>query len=217
MVGGATLAAGSAALITSTGSSQAASTSAIEEVVAKAQITELRRLYGKATDLLGAGKDHENICGNAKALGRQIYNRIFTDDASIVAGGSLTATGGEEWADVVQGALATFSATQHMLGTKLVDIHEMPVDGSGGDGTMQSYLNALHEFAPGGNIGIYRGTYFDQCRYTEGTGWQIYDMNLVYVSIETREHTPPASPEEESAEDEPSEEGGGEGEGDGEG
>ena len=219
MVGGATLAAGSAALFATTGSRLAASTSAIKEVVAKAQITELRRLYGKATDLLGAGKDHENICGNSEALARQIYQRIFTEDATIDAsGGALTGVGPDDWADKVAGALASFSATQHMLGTQLVDIHEMPVDGSSGDATMQSYLNALHEFAPQGTILIVRGTYFDKARHSPENGWQIYDMNLVYVSIETREHTPPAPPEEESTEEEASEEeSGGEGEGNGEG
>ncbi len=77
----------------------------------------------------------------------------------------------------------------------------MPVDGSSGDATMQSYLNALHEFAPQGTILIVRGTYFDKARHSPENGWQIYDMNLVYVFIETREHTPPAPPEEESTEE----------------
>ena len=96
-------------------------------------------------------------------------------------------------------ALATFSATQHMLGTQLVDIDEMPDgEGCGGGARMQSYLNALHEW-PNGNIGIYRGTYFDKVRYTPEVGWQIYDMNLVLASWETRVH---AVPEEESSEDE---------------
>lgn len=199
MVGGAALAAGSAALVASTGTSRAASASAIEEVVAKAEIMELRRLYGKATDLLGAGKDHDHF-GQDGTLGtevkhymaRNIYRRIFTEDATISAsGGALTAVGPDEWADKVAGALGAFSATQHMLGTQLVDIEEMPDgEGCGGSARMQSYLNGLHEFSPGGNIFIYRGTYFDKCRYTD-RGWQIYDMNLVLVSSEMREHGQP--------------------------
>ena len=199
MVGGAALAAGSAALVASTGTSRAASASAIEEVVAKAEIMELRRLYGKATDLLGAGKDHDHF-GKDGTLGtevkhymaRNIYRRIFTEDAPISAsGGALTAVGPDEWADKVAGALGAFSATQHMLGTQLVDIEEMPDgEGCGGSARMQSYLNGLHEFSPGGNIFIYRGTYFDKCRYTD-RGWQIYDMNLVLVSSEMREHGQP--------------------------
>ena len=199
MVGGAALAAGSAALVASTGTSRAASASAIEEVVAKAEIMELRRLYGKATDLLGAGKDHDHF-GQDGTLGtevkhymaRNIYRRIFTEDATISAsGGALTAVGPDEWADKVAGALGAFSATQHMLGTQLVDIEEMPDgEGCGGSARMQSYLNALHEYSPGGNIFIYRGTYFDKCRYTD-RGWQIYDMNLVLVSSEMREHGQP--------------------------
>ena len=204
MVGGATLAAGSAALITSTGSSSAASTSAIEEVVAKAQIMELRRLYGKATDLLGAGKDHDHFGEDGtlstdikQFMAGNIYRRIFTEDAPIAAPG-LTGVGPDDWAEKVANALATFSATQHMLGTQLVDIDEMPDgEGCGGGARMQSYLNALHEW-PNGNIGIFRGTYFDKVRYTPEVGWQIYDMNLVLVSWETRVH---AVPEEESSED----------------
>ncbi len=197
MVGGAALAAGSAALLTNTGSSDAASRVAIDVVVAKAQISELRRLYGKATDLLGAGKDHDPLSTEEKhAMGREIYRRIFTEEATIAAPG-LSGVGPDDWADKVASALAPFSATQHMLGTQLVDIHELPnAAGCGGKATMQSYLNALHEFAPAGNIGIFRGTYFDKCEYTRGVGWQIYDMNLVLASWETREHTPPPPPEE---------------------
>lgn len=197
MVGGATLAAGSAALFASTGTSKAASTSAIEEVVAKAQISELRRMYGKATDLLGAGKDHDHFGGEEPLsteikhfMARNIYRRIFTEDATISAsGGALTGVGPDDWADKVAAALGAFSATQHMLGTQLVTIDEMPDDeGCGGGATMQSYLNALHEFSPGGNIGIYRGTYFDKVRYVPEIGWQIYDMDLRLASWELREH-----------------------------
>ena len=200
MVGGATLAAGSAALFASTRTSKAASDSAIEEVVAKAEISELRRMYGKATDLLGAGKDHDHFGGDEPLstevkhfMARNIYRRIFTEDATISAsGGALTGVGPDDWADKVAGALGAFSATQHMLGTQLVTIDEMPDDeGCGGGGSMQSYLNALHEFSPGGNIYIYRGTYFDKVRYNPDVGWQIYDMNLVFVSGELRAHTPP--------------------------
>ena len=81
---------------------------------------------------------------------------------------------------------------------------------AGGNAIMQTYLNSLHEFAPQGTILIVRGTYFDKARHSPENGWQIYDMNLVYVSIETRAHTPPAPPEEEA-----SEEGGAEGDGEG--
>ena len=86
-----------------------------------------------------------------------------------------------------------------MLGTQLVTIDELPDDeGCGGGGTMQSYLNALHEFSPGGNIGIYRGTYFDKVRYVPEIGWQIYDMDLRLASWELREHG--AAEEAEEAE-----------------
>lgn len=197
MVGGATLAAGGAALFASTGTSKAASASTIDEVVAKAQISELRRMYGRATDLLGAGKDHDHFGEDGTLsteikhyIARNIYRRIFTEDATISAsGGALTGVGPDDWADKVAAALGAFSATQHMLGTQLVEITALPDDVRGGGGAiMQSYLNALHEYSPGGNIGIYRGTYFDKVRYTPEVGWQIYDMNLVLTSWETREH-----------------------------
>ena len=190
ITGGAVVAAGSAALIAGTGGASAAP-GPVEMMVARQEIEYRRRLYGKATDLLGVNTP------DAIAEGTAIYHEIFTEDANIVAG-SLTGVGPDDWAEKVNNALAGFTATQHMLGTQLVTALDLGgyIPGHGPTGAtaeLQSYLNALHESEPGGNILIVRGTYFDKLRWVPGKGWQIYDMNLVFTSVETREHTPAAS------------------------
>ncbi len=168
---------------------------AARETIARQEIEYLRRLYAKATDLLGPGKDHESMVPDTekyRTQGREIYRRIFAEDASVTAGGSPAVTGPDGWADYVINALSGFTATQHMIGSQLVEIDELPdprsTEGLGGHATMQSYLNALHESAPGGDIWIVRGTYFDKVRMTPGIGWQIYEMNLVNTSGELRSH-----------------------------
>ena len=56
---------------------------------------------------------------------------------------------------------------------------------------MTSYLQAWH--AGTENILLVIGTYVDEVRYTQGIGWQIYDMNLVQVSREKRPFGSPRS------------------------
>lgn len=202
VIGGtAALAAGGAALAGGGGlglADDGGALQGLQEAAARQEIEYLRRLYGEATDLLGPGKDREATMSAAdrKALGRSMYRRIFTPDATIIANGSPPGgvVGPDAWADYVVAALAPFTATQHLLGTQIVTLKSMPANGKSpvkqslGKATMQSYLNALHEFAPGGNILIVRGTYFDAVRWTPGTGWQIEDMNLVFTSVELRPH-----------------------------
>ncbi len=141
------------------------------ETIDRQDIEYLRRLYGKATDLIGTGN-----AGDLEA-GRAIYHRIFTPDAEIrtIADGKigLTATGPDGWVDVVEEALSVYVSTQHLIGTQLVDIN-------GDEAHMESYLNAWHE-RPTGVTYIFIGTYEDKVRKTE-TGWQIYDMTLHQVS-----------------------------------
>ena len=154
---------------------------------ARQEIEYLRRLYAKATDLIGTGK------AEAVAEGTAIYEQIFTADVSVrTAGGirPLTATGPQGWADVVQKALANYSATQHLIGTQLVDPLELASDADGvvlsGSARMESYLQAWHEH-PNGTVYVFLGTYEDQVRYDPAHGWQIYDMTLVQTSSENRE------------------------------
>ncbi len=161
-------------------------TSGIEATIARQDIEYLRRLYATATDLIGTGKE------GAIAEGRAIYHRIFTPDALIrtTSGGeeNYRAKGPDEWVDVVADALAKYRATQHLIGTQIVDIVALELDAQSGivagKATMQSYLQAWHEEAD--SVWLFLGTYTDRVEYIGGTGWQILEMTLDEVAGETR-------------------------------
>ncbi len=143
------------------------------EQAATVQSTEyLRRWYAKATDLIGIG-DAASV-----EEGRAIYHRIFTPDVEIrtapVNGESLSATGPDEWVDIVKDALDQYVGTQHLIGTQLVEF----VDGN--EARMESYLNGWHH-RPDNSAMIFLGTYIDLLRRTDA-GWQIYDMTLERVA-----------------------------------
>ncbi len=129
-------------------------------------IENLRRLYAKATDQIGIATDEQ------VSAGRAIYHQIFTPDVDIRTSpgpNNLTAKGPDEWVDVVKNALESYKATQHLIGTQLVEI-------DGDSASMESYLSAWHQ-RPDGSVWVYLGTYIDKVRRTD-TGWQIYDMEL---------------------------------------
>jgi len=182
-MGGVAMAADSAAVSEESGGAQA---TAGAMAIARQEIEYLRRWYAKATDLLGVNTP-ESI-----AEGRKIYHRIFTPDAKIQVSGAgadpLDAAGPDGWVDVAHSALKDYVATQHLIGTQIVEIHELRQDGAGeilsGEASMTSYLQAWH--AGTEDLFVFIGTYVDKVRYTPGVGWQIYDMNLVQVSGETR-------------------------------
>jgi hypothetical protein len=153
---------------------------AVAQAVARQEIEYLRRHYAVATDLLGLNTPE------SYAEGLAIYQRIFTPNAKITAkgvGGTVfTAEGPKAWADVAQGALAVFDATQHLIGTQLVTIESLPDEqGEGGAASMSSYLQAWHS-DPDRILDIYIGTYRDRVVYTQGIGWQIAEMTLEQVS-----------------------------------
>jgi|TARA_B100000315_G_C14322736_1_gene471518 hypothetical protein len=136
-------------------------------VADRQDIERLRRLYAKATDLIGLAKP------DAVAEGRAIYHRIFTPDVAITTSNTgqepLTASGPDEWVDVVLKALSAYTGTQHMIGTQLVEVN-------GDEGEMESYLHAWHK-NPDGSVYLFLGTYLDKVHRTFD-GWQIYSMNL---------------------------------------
>jgi hypothetical protein len=157
-----------------------ANRASVDEWLAKEEIAELRRLYGRATDLIGLDTEA------SIEEGRKIYHRVFTPDAKIGATGQPGVTGPDAWVKVVNDALRPYQDTQHLMGTQLVEIVRMPDEqGAGGEATMTSYLQAWHAKADG-ELWIFIGTYYDKARYTPGTGWQVYDMALDQVSGETR-------------------------------
>jgi len=158
---------------------------AADMAIARQEIEYLRRWYAKATDLLGVNTA-ESI-----AEGRKIYHRIFTPDARIQTSGPgsrpLEAVGPDGWVEVANNALKDYVATQHLIGTQIVEIHSLnQKDGVivGGEASMTSYLQAWHAHTD--DVFVFFGTYVDKVRYTPGVGWQIYDMNLVQVSGDVR-------------------------------
>ena len=158
------------------------------ETIARLDIHYLQQLYAKATDIIGTNTD----AGVPK--GRAIYHRIFTEDATVRAGPSdgeqLVRQGPDGWVDVVADALDKYSSTQHLIGTQIVEIESMDVDGQGavtaGGARMESYLQAWHENKPAGAVWLFLGTYDSRVRFTPGVGWQIYDMTLTQVAGENR-------------------------------
>jgi hypothetical protein len=173
VAGGAAVAAGTAALAVPSFASAAGPS--LNRLADESDIRQLTVNYALATDALGRG-EHD--------FGLALYEATFTADAPIQAGTSPTLIGPEAWAEFVETALTPFSATQHLLGTINVIL------GSGNNpsaATMTTYLHATHEFAPGGNILVVLGTYFDDVvRLKEG--WRISKRTLVFTSVELRTH-----------------------------
>ena len=160
----------------------------IAAMVAKHEIEYLQRLYARATDQIGTNTP-ENI-----EAGRAVYHRIFTPQATIRAsdpsGAEFRVVGPDEWVKVVDGALSVFDSTQHLLGTQIVELDSLPdASGSGGEGKMSSFLQAWHQ-DDDRVIDIYLGTYYSKVRYTQGIGWQIYDMRLEKVAGEVIDKRP---------------------------
>ena len=147
--------------------------------LAKQEIAELRRLYARATDLIGMVTD-ESI-----AEGRTIYHRIFTPDAVIGATGIDPSVGPDAWVDVVVSWLKDYESTQHLIGTQLVDIASLPDDeGEGGKASMLSYVQAWHSTAD--EVWLFLGTYRDKLSYSKEAGWQISEMMLEQTAMDRR-------------------------------
>ena len=161
----------------------------LAKTIARQEIEYLRRLYAKATDMIGSNEPA------AVAEGTEIYNRIFTPDVDLrtsdMAGRvNFEAKGPLEWVDVVKGALEEYTSTQHLIGTQIVTLHTLDLSDrdtiAAGEATMESYLQAWHENADDGRLWLFLGTYVDKVRYTKGVGWQISDMTLSQVAGEKR-------------------------------
>ena len=158
-----------------------------QNIAATIEIEYLRRLYARATDLIGTGE------AAAVSEGDAIYQQIFTQDVDIkTLGGSVPfeATGPAAWRDVVADALANYVATQHLIGTQLVEFEALEVGDDGvvvaGKASMTSYLQAWHEHQDG-HVWVFIGTYEDELVFNPGQGWQIAAMILREVSSERRE------------------------------
>ena len=148
------------------------------------EIEYLKRWYAKATDQIGIATP-ESI-----AEGRAIYHRVFTADAQLDAGpGREPQVGPDGWLDLVLSALGELGPTQHLIGTQLVKIKSLELDGEcnvlAGSATMESYLQAWHE-QKDEKVWLFFGTYFEDAVFIPGTGWRIEKMILRQVAGETR-------------------------------
>lgn len=139
------------------------------------RIEYLRRLYALATDQIGLGVD------GGLERGREIYRRIFTEDARIrvISDGQVTheGVGPDSWFTVVRQALQPYAGVQHLIGSQVVEF----VDGRMEEATMSSYLQAWHD-RPAEYVFTFIGTYYDRVRLVPGEGWKIHDMELREVS-----------------------------------
>lgn len=160
---------------------------AIASTIAIQDIEYLRRLYARATDRIGENTP-ESI-----SEGRATYHQIFTPDVSFQVKGEGTPAedtiGPDAWVKVVVDALGPIEATQHLIGTQLVNIESIETDTAGnviaGEASMTSYLQAWHARA-NGNVWLFIGSYDDKARYTVGQGWQIYNTTIERISGEER-------------------------------
>ena len=155
-------------------------------MVAKHEIEYLQRLYARATDQIGTNVPENIEAGRRFITGSSLRMPRFAPVTPAVR----SSVGPDEWVKVVDGALSVFDSTQHLLGTQIVELDSLPdANGSGGEGKMSSYLQAWHQ-DDDRVIDIYLGTYYSKVRYTQGIGWQIYDMQLVKVAGEVIDKSP---------------------------
>ena len=160
------------------------------KTIARQEIEYLRRLYAKATDMIGTNQPA------LVAEGTEIYARIFTPDVVIASYDKKGEVGFESqgasgWVDVVADALKVYTSTQHLIGTQLVDLHQLDLNDEGqivaGSASMESYLQAWHEHDKQQRLWLYIGTYTDKVRFEPGIGWRIYEMALSQVGGERRD------------------------------
>lgn len=150
----------------------------LRAAAARQEIMALRHGYAIATDLIGKNREPD------VAEGLAIYHRIFAADARIGADGIAPVKGPDAWADVVKGALAPYSATQHLIGTQYITGLELPTPSGGGRASMKSYLQAWHSKADG-DLWLYMGLYEDELVH-DGSAWRIGGMMLRQISADYR-------------------------------
>ena len=149
------------------------------------EIEYLRRLYGKATDLIGLSNNKQ-----LRKEGIKIYKKIFNSNATISAGAEkiLKAKGPDDWVKVVINALEKYDNTQHLIGTQVVEFSKFNIKNNkliSGEADMTSYLQAWHAWSDN-RLRVVIGTYKDKVRFTKGFGWQIYKMHLEHTSTDHR-------------------------------
>ncbi len=83
---------------------------------------------------------------------------------------TYAAIGPDAWTDTVDGGLADYVSTQHLIANIQVNAQLFT-------GTSRSYLNATHVLDPAGSVDIANGTYVNQVVRTPH-GWKIKKRTL---------------------------------------
>lgn len=101
-----------------------------------------------------------------------LLRTCFADDAEVVYGDGPPLRGPHAVEEVCRGALDPLDASQHLVGTVLVDV-------DGDDATSTCYLHAQHvrHGTPGGDTFVVAGTYRDRLR-RRPDGWRIVHRTL---------------------------------------
>ena len=149
------------------------------------EIEYLRRLYGKATDLIGISNNKR-----LRKEGINIYKKIFSSNAKISAGAEkiLKSKGPIGWSKVVINALEKYNSTKHLIVKQVVEFSKFNIKNNklvSGEANMTSYLQAWHTW-PDNRLRVVMGTYFDKVRFKQNLGWQIYEMHLEHTSTDHR-------------------------------
>lgn len=145
---------------------------------ARQDIEYLRRWYAKAVDFMTT-RDPANV-SEATAIFRRIfapqaqisYTRGDAEEAKVI--------GPDAWATFTGAAVAKYNATQHLIGTQVVELESLVLNSDSslraGEARMTSYLQAWQ--AGDHLVRMVAGTYHDRLRFEPGIGWQISDMTI---------------------------------------
>ena len=148
-----------------------------ERLAAQQEIQTLLPRYAHASDLISADSE-----ANAKTVGAE-YRSLFTQDAKIGIRGQMSVSGPMAWLAVVSASLGPMRGTQHMIGSQVIDIERLASQG-GGVATLTSYLQST-QVAASGELSRVIGTYFAKVIHSPESGWQLAELSLQLLAIDT--------------------------------
>ena len=115
---------------------------------------------------------------------------MFTENARIGVRGQMSVEGPLAWLAVVKGSLGAMRGTQHLIGSQMVEIEQLPnAEGVGGQATLRSYLQATQVSATG-QLSRVVGTYFATAAHSPDKGWQLSELTLELLAIDAPNAAP---------------------------
>ncbi|MEI7754275.1 MAG: nuclear transport factor 2 family protein [Actinomycetota bacterium] len=136
-----------------------------------------------ANDQLDRLQSHDDIrqliaryCWALDTLDRELFNTVFTPDATARLGRGTQHGPDEMWA-LIHSVLATLDLSQHLVGSQLIDLHA-----EGSTATSRCHFHAQHvrASAEGGSQYVIAGRYDDQLVRTSH-GWRIAHRKLTML------------------------------------